>query len=240
MDEKVSLKRTHTRPKDRIRPANTEVSNLQENESVTVQHHNNIWNVVTNISSSILNSLIKNITMPSSNIIMLLIILILVINNINNWLTLRNIGHKLDSLNNRRGGELFSKSYEHREYTPLFVDRFEDERDNPLWQWLQERSKMYDEAEKGKSALHASNSEQTDHTTSSEVLSSSQTNSDDHHFKSKPISSQNLHNQIEDIYKLIQVAEGHVKKLVDVTELESSYHRNSEDNTSRQQFSDVL
>ncbi|RGB43607.1 hypothetical protein C1646_749622 [Rhizophagus diaphanus] len=241
VDEKASLKRTHTRPKDRIRPANTEVSNLQENESVTVQHQNNIWNVVTNILSSILNSLIKNITMPSSNIIMLLILLILVINNINNWLTLRNIGHKLDNMNNRRGSELFSKSYEHQEYTPLFVERFEDEKDNPLWQWLQERSKMYDEAEKRKSAFHTSNSEQTDHTTSSEVLSSSQINSEDgHNFKSKPISSQNLHNQIEDIYKLIQVAEGHVRKLVDVAEFESSYHRNSEDNISRQQFSDVL
>jgi hypothetical protein len=234
VDEKPSLKRTHTRPKDRIRPANTEVSNLQENESATVKHHNYIWSVVTNILSSILNPLIKNLAIPSTNFIMLLILLILVINNINNWLTLRNLGHKLDNLNTKRGSELFSKSYE---YTPLFIEQFENEGDDPLWQWLQERSKMYDEADKEKSTFYKS--EQTDHTTSSEVSPSSQIHSDDgHHFKSKPISSQSLHNQIEDIYRLIQVAEGHVKKLVDVAEFESSYHKNSEENTSRQQFSD--
>ncbi|GES88497.1 GRAM domain protein [Rhizophagus clarus] len=233
VDEKASLKRAHTRPKDRTRPTNTEISDLQENEPVTVQHHNNIWNDVTNIVSSILSSLIQNISIPSTNVIILLILLILVINNINNWLTLRNIGHKLDGLNNKRGGELFSKSYEYRDYTPLFFDRFENEGDDPLWQWLQERSKMYDETDKEKSA---SDSEQTDHTT---ALPSSQILSDyGHHFNSRPISSQSLHDQIGDIYKLIQVAEEHVKKLADVAEFESSYHKHSEDNTSRQQYSD--
>ena len=59
-------------------------------------------------------------------------------------------------------------------------------------------------------------------------------NSNTHHFGSRLISSQNLYEQMGDLYRLIQAAEGHVKKLVDVAEFESSYYKDSEDNMSRQ------
>ncbi|RIA84039.1 hypothetical protein C1645_785068 [Glomus cerebriforme] len=240
-DEKVALKRTQTRPKDRIHPAE-EIPDIQENEPITVKHHN-VLDIVTNIMTSILNSLTKYITIPSTNAIILLILLMLVINNFNNWLTLRNIGCKLDSLDSRKG-ELFSKSHEYREYTPLFLERIENEEDDPLWQWLQERSKMYEEATKQKGASNSESTSTRDHTTSSETSPSPQIHSDDNnnsqHFGQRPVSSQSLHEQIGDIYRLIQVAEGHVKKLVDVAEFESSYYRGSEDNINRQHYSDEL
>jgi hypothetical protein len=221
VDEKATLKRTHTR----IRPATkAEVSpDLQENESVAAH---GTWDIVKNMMSSILNSLIQNITTPSANTIILLILLMLVINNFNNWLTLRNIGRKLDSLNGRSENEFIYKSRENREYTPLFDERIENEGD-ALWKWLQERSEMYDEVGK-KESTNSGSASPKDYSTSSESGVSSDDIRNSHHFGSRPISSQSLYEQIGDLYRLIQAAEGHVKKLVDVTEFESSYYKDSE------------
>ena len=89
---------------------------------------------------------------------------------------------------------------------------------------------MYDEKEN----INSGSTPPKDHSISSESEASpSGDSSNSHHFRSRPISSQNLYEQIGDLYRLIQAAEGHVKKLVDVAEFESSYYKDSEGNTSR-------
>ncbi|CAG8792234.1 5108_t:CDS:1, partial [Cetraspora pellucida] len=83
-------------------------------------------------------------------------------------------------------------------FASLLDDRIENE--DVLWQWLSDKSKIYEDYQKY----------------------NDQSENDD---ESRPISSQKLHEEIEDLHKLLQAAEGHIKKLSDIVEFEKAYYQ---------------
>lgn len=227
------LKRTHTRT--RTSPTAEELDS-RETGPVTLQQH---VIEILNIMTSVITSLIQIITIPSKNIIIILILFMLVVSNFNNWLTLRDIGHRLDGLDSSqyrfgysgRSGDFLYEPRKRHGNMPLFDERIENE-DDTLWNWLQERSNMYEEIDRKESSFHTSKSEPISskvHSTSPRDSSSSS--------QPRPISSQGLYEQMENLRQLIQTAEEHAKKLVDVAEFESAhYYKGSKDKRNGQHY----
>ncbi|CAG8456018.1 7391_t:CDS:2 [Funneliformis mosseae] len=142
------------------------------------------------------------------------------------------IGHRLDGLDSSqyrfgysgRSGDFLYEPRKRHGNMPLFDERIENE-DDTLWNWLRERSNMYEEIDRKESSFYTSKSEPISskvHSTSPRDSSSSS--------QPRPISSQGLYEQMENLRQLIQTAEEHAKKLVDVAEFESAhYYKDSKD-----------
>ncbi|CAI2183299.1 15136_t:CDS:2 [Funneliformis geosporum] len=233
-EKATPLKKTHTR----LRPSPTaeEVLDSQETDPVIVQQH---VKDIPNIMSSIITSLIQITTIPFKNIIILLILFMLVVSNFNNWLALRDIGHRLDSLDSSqprfgysgRGGDFLYESRKHNGHMPLFDGRIENE-DDTLWKWLQEKSNMYEEIDRKDGSFYTSTSEPISSKVHSTPPHDSSSGS-----QPRPISSQGLYEQMENLHRLIQTAEEQAKKLVDAAEFESTYYyKDSEDKRSGRHY----
>lgn len=153
--EKDWVKRTQTRSKERTRSFQipTETNVIEQAEPTPTQRQiAGVWGTiieVQSILSSILSPIFQNMSIPSTNALIMWAILITMIANFYNWFLLQGIVHRLDSIggNNApvfgRGhkNELFSET-RRQEFASLFDDRIEDE--DVLWQWLNEKSKIYE------------------------------------------------------------------------------------------------
>ncbi|CAG8464187.1 22259_t:CDS:10 [Gigaspora rosea] len=153
--EKDWVKRTQTRSKERTRSFQmpTETNVIEQAEPTPTQRQiAGVWGTiieVQSILSSILSPIFQNISIPSTNALIMWAILITMIANFYNWFLLQGIVHRLDSIGGNnvpvfgRGhkNELFSET-RRQEFASLFDDRIEDE--DVLWQWLNEKSKIYE------------------------------------------------------------------------------------------------
>ncbi|CAG8466508.1 79_t:CDS:2 [Acaulospora colombiana] len=187
-----------------------------------------LWNIVFEIPSilySILKPMIQNITVPSTNTVIILATLFMMTTNVYNCLLLRDIGRRLDNVAGGISsftptGENEFNNRNQREIYSMFDDRVENE--DVLWQWLTEKSRRYEN-----SGLHddsvddaASSPSPSPHgqTDSSSLGSACDYNKSPH----------NLYEEIENLHKMLWAAESRAKKLIDVAEYESAYYQEQE------------
>ncbi|CAG8616608.1 2963_t:CDS:2, partial [Scutellospora calospora] len=220
--EKDWVKRTQTRSKERTRSIQIPCENnvLEQAEPTPTQRQiAGVWGTlieVQSIISSILSTIFQNISIPSTNTMIMSAILITMIANFYNWYLLQGIGRRLDSIGGNNvpafgRGRKNEFLYETRQqdFASILDDRIENE--DVLWQWLTDKSKIYEQ----------------DYQKYDQVENYSPSSSDDHH-ESMPMKSQKLHENIGDLHKLLLAAEGHVKKLVDIVEIENAYQDREE------------
>ncbi|CAG8535772.1 7565_t:CDS:2 [Racocetra fulgida] len=186
--EKDWVKRTQTRSKERTRSFQmpTETTVIEQAEPTPTQRQiAGVWGTiieVQSILSSILSPIFQNISIPSTNAMIIL-------DNIG--------GNSVPVFGRGRKNEFFYET-RRQEFASFLDDRIENE--DVLWQWLSDKSKIYEDYQK-----YHDQSENED--------------------ESLPISSQKLHEEIEDLHKLLQAAEGHIKKLSDIVEFEKAYYQ---------------
>ncbi|RHZ86796.1 hypothetical protein Glove_46g177 [Diversispora epigaea] len=221
LDEKVPLMKERTR--SAALPLDT--TTLDQDEPTIEKQNANIWNAVfeiPNVLFSILTPMMQNISIPSTNTIIILAMLFMMISNFYNWLLLRDIGQRLD---NAAIGDL--PSYGGRNEFLHYDDLIESEGE-VLWKWLAEKSRKDAGGDVNHSEDELSSPKcQVDGSLSSFNCGGGSDGSSKTR-ESEPIPVQRLHEQIGDLHKLLQAAEGHVKKLVDVTEFESAYYPDRE------------
>ncbi|CAJ0831241.1 1893_t:CDS:10 [Entrophospora sp. SA101] len=169
------------------------------------------------IISSILGPLVQTIfsSPPSTNTLAVLVLVATLIINFSTYVIIRDLGY--------------------RELVSIFDDHFENDVDL-LWKWMNEKSKRYDNLQQkdkdfyyqakysspplSSSTRHnpqPSSTQYNDNNNESDNTDDVKSNNEKEKSKSL-ITSQNLYEQIDDLDKLMNFAEGHVKKLVNVAE----------------------
>nr|CAG8435625.1 13588_t:CDS:10 [Entrophospora candida] len=180
------------------------------------------------IISSILGPLVQTIFSgpPSTNTLAVLVLVATLIINFSTYMVIRDLGY--------------------RELVSIFDDHFENDVDL-LWKWMNEKSKRYDNLQqKDKDYYHQakysspplssstrhnpqpSSTQYNDNNNESDNTDDVKSNNEKEKSKSL-ITSQNLYEQIDDLGKLMNFAEGHVKKLVNVAEVERTSNKDGDD-----------